>query len=724
MQTNQSSELFQPVSIWKSDSVQNIDFIVTEDCNLRCKYCYICKKRSNHVMSFEVAKKFIDYLFSGEFEFPPAVVLEFIGGEPLIEVELIDKIVDYFKLKAFEENSDWYWNYRISLTTNGVNYSSPKVRRFIEKNRDKMSLTITLDGTKEKHDMNRVFPDGSGSYDIIEKNIPLYIKDFYPTTKVTFSHNDLPLLKESIIHLWNLGIVDVSANCVYENVWHNSDPKIFEDQLIQLADYMIENELYRTCTVSFFDSHIGFPLTEEQKSKNVCGAGYMLGLGPTGKIYPCMRYKDYSLENKNEVVIGDINNGIDIDKIIRFRVSSTCMQSDSECLNCEIASLCSHCQAQSYDVADTETNFQRSKALCNMHKARVRANYYYFNKLYNLKGIDVSPSREYQKKLFFILDDDYITFCECENNITASNAMSKDTLEKGLDYCYENFYSPIFVHSKSKPNLDVFNMYTSHRIQHIISAQFYEQVKCFNNYILVFDNQSYSMEFEHQDTCILNVSFDDIQNLSTYVLSLFKHSDRINLNLMGVSYNANLNIYESELEKINNYLYKEWKTNGIIKEFNKLTDVFFSEKSDSCNAGENMFALAPNSNFYICPSFYLSGSESIGNLIDKAPLKIKNQQLYSLDHSPLCISCPAKHCVRCAFINAAGTQEVNVPPQYKCNPVLKEYAQSVKLYEKFKEDGIADQFKELVPFTYTTPFEAYVAISNDKLGYHIKKTNN
>lgn len=47
---------------WGYGNAQSITFIVTEDCNLRCKYCYITHKSSNRKMSYDVAKKFIDYI--------------------------------------------------------------------------------------------------------------------------------------------------------------------------------------------------------------------------------------------------------------------------------------------------------------------------------------------------------------------------------------------------------------------------------------------------------------------------------------------------------------------------------------------------------------------------------------------------------------------------------------------------------------------------------------
>jgi len=99
------------------------------------------------------------------------------------------------------------------LGSNGVLYGSEKVQKYIEKNRGHLDVAITLDGTKNKHDLQRVRKDGSGSYDEIIKNITLWQEQFpyKQFTKVTFASEDLCYLKESVIHLWELGITYVSA---------------------------------------------------------------------------------------------------------------------------------------------------------------------------------------------------------------------------------------------------------------------------------------------------------------------------------------------------------------------------------------------------------------------------------------------------------------------------------------------------------------------------------
>ena len=83
---------------------RTITFQVTDDCNLCCSYCYQINK-GHHKMPFEVAKKLVDKLLDNEknsinnyikFDKTIGVILDFIGGEPLLEIDLIDQIIDYF----------------------------------------------------------------------------------------------------------------------------------------------------------------------------------------------------------------------------------------------------------------------------------------------------------------------------------------------------------------------------------------------------------------------------------------------------------------------------------------------------------------------------------------------------------------------------------------------------------------------------------------------------
>lgn len=379
---------------WNEGVAKSITFIVTKDCQLACKYCYLIGKNNNERMTFDVAQKAIDYILTHRNLFnEESVIWDFIGGEPLIEVQLIDQICDYVKLRMFELDHPWFNNYRFNISTNGLNYHTEKVQSFIAKNQAHLSIGITIDGTRIKHDLNRIYKGtGAGSYDDVVKNIPLWIEQFPGDgTKVTISSADIPYITESVLHLFGLGISNVSINCVFENVWQEDDDVLFENQLIKLADAIIDQELYLSNTCSFFDEMIGKPL-DSSDNKNWCGAGRMLSIDAGGIFYPCTRFAKYSLRSKPALSIGNVEDGINENLLRPFLTLNRKDQSTTECLKCEVASGCAWCQGENYDAADTNTIYQRATAICKMHKARVRANNYYWNKLY--RKLELEGRRE------------------------------------------------------------------------------------------------------------------------------------------------------------------------------------------------------------------------------------------------------------------------------------------------------------------------------------------
>lgn len=396
---------------WQSGMAKNITFIVTKDCQLACKYCYLVGKNVKERMSFDVAKQAIDYILDHEDEMrEESVVWDFIGGEPFLEIDLIDQICDYLKTEMFRRNHHWFNSYRFSFSTNGINYHSEKVQRFIRKNREHLSIGITIDGTKRKHDLNRIWKtpemekgiqpkpeEEKGSYDDVARNIPLWLEQFPEgATKVTISSADIPYIYESVLHLYSLGIHEVNINCVFEDVWKEGDDAKFEEQLMQLADAIIDGGYYEDYACSFFSEHIGKPLDPKLENQNWCGAGRMLSVDAAGNFYPCTRFAAYSLRSKKPIIIGNVRDGIDQNKLRPFLTLDRLTQSPQECIDCEVASGCAWCQGENYDAAQTNTIYQRATAICLMHKARVRANNYYWNKLF--RKLELEGMREEYEK--------------------------------------------------------------------------------------------------------------------------------------------------------------------------------------------------------------------------------------------------------------------------------------------------------------------------------------
>lgn len=380
--------------------VKNITFVVTNQCNLRCTYCYQGHKNDGK-MNWDTAKASVDMLIRAFKENHPyinrsnayAVILEFIGGEPLLAIDLIHSVTEYFKHRCAEEGLPWAYNYMISITTNGILYDSPKVKDYIKRNSGKVSFTITIDGDKELHDACRLFPDGSGSYQTVEKAVKKQMAEFgNVSTKLTISPDNVAYLDKALRNLVSLGLHDIHANYVYEEGWTIEHARTLYEQMKSYTDYAIETKAYEKCRVSLFDSFIGNPLDKDNNQNWCGGTGKMMAIATDGKIYPCLRYLPTSVGDKvKPMVIGDIAIGIggtaeQLNTIESIKAITRRSQSSDECFNCPIASGCGWCSAYNYERFGTPN--QRATFICNMHKARVLGTSYYLNSVYRALRMD------------------------------------------------------------------------------------------------------------------------------------------------------------------------------------------------------------------------------------------------------------------------------------------------------------------------------------------------
>lgn len=358
-----------------------IAFVVTKACQLQCKYCYLVGKNQEGKMSFDVAQKAIDYILNErKFLSTPSVTFDFIGGEPLLEIKLLEDITSYIIASMQKLSHPWKDNFHLKITTNGLLYRDKRVQRYISRYKEILRLSISFDGIKAKHDLNRVFPNGQGSYNKVLIAIPLW-KEQFPNegTRMVVSHDDLRFIKDSAVHLIQLGITIFDINTVLENVWEQGDDAIYEKQLIGLADYIIDNNLEEDVRISSFDDKIGMPVPKEQ-ILSPCGK-MLMAIDSKGDCYPCMRFMDYSLRDKEARPIGNIYEGINWNKLRPYKIIENLAYSSPKCLECEIANGCKSCLAENYDSSLSASIYQRSVVACLMHQARVRAKNYYWNKL-------------------------------------------------------------------------------------------------------------------------------------------------------------------------------------------------------------------------------------------------------------------------------------------------------------------------------------------------------
>lgn len=252
-----------------------------------------------------------------------------------------------------------------------------------------LSLSISIDGDKQLHDSCRVFPDGSGSYDLAIAAAKDYMtKGNALGSKMTIAPGNVDYLYHAVIGLLDAGYRAINLNCVYEKGWTLDHAATLYTQLKRLADFVLLSD--EQPYLSIFSESIGHPLPEDDNQNWCGGTGLMLAVDCDGLFFPCLRYMGTSLGHEQRpYTIGDLEHGINVLPEHRARVAEMAAvtrrsQSTDECFACQIASGCSWCSAYNYQC--TGTPDKRVTYICPMHKARVLANAYYWNNLYRKRG--------------------------------------------------------------------------------------------------------------------------------------------------------------------------------------------------------------------------------------------------------------------------------------------------------------------------------------------------
>lgn len=358
--------------------------------NLGVHNCYQFNK-SKMKMSFETAKRFIDELLADKYGYinrynSPAIILEFIGGEPLLEINLTRKVYEYFLEQTYKLDHPWFKLHRLSLCSNGLAYFDEEVQSFFKEYSQNISFNISIDGNRELHDACRIQPNGEGSYDVDMVALNHFNKHHTPerNSKMTLAPGNIKYLFDSVVSFIKNGMKTINLNCVFEEGWNQKTAKEEYYQLKKLADYIVENNL----------EHIYLSIFSEKQESiqsisfdgNSCGGtGAMLSLRPNGEFYPCIRYMPSSVGNEVEdLCIGTIDEGIigrDQGSEILKKLDNITRRSQMNdiCFECPIASTCAGCSALGhtvYGTANKKTSFH-----CIQHIAETLANVYFWNRV-------------------------------------------------------------------------------------------------------------------------------------------------------------------------------------------------------------------------------------------------------------------------------------------------------------------------------------------------------
>ena len=475
------------------------------------------------------------------------------------------------------------------------------------------------------------------------------------------------------MHIYSLGIKNVYINCVYENVWKDGDDILLEKQLKQLADLIIDDDLYETSFCSFFDRTIGHPIDSRQNI-NWCGAGKTLAVDAAGWFYPCIRYAKFSLREKSPIIVGNVTDGLNRNLLRPFEWLQRDLQSTKECFECEVASGCAWCQAENYDCADSPTIFQRSTAMCKMHKARVRANNYYWEKLdrklgrssVSISGVDstcpTDKTVETPQTIVVLLSESSVSYCMHHWKKDRRALMSFDLLRKIIVKAKGEGLDLQFVYPEEE--LPFHYQQLIDTVEHMSIVPVASSV--LGDAIVIDGWKDIDKAIVTEAYYVFRTSLVDFYERVTELKPLLGQASQLSIVFTDeMEFCKNdTTPYEVALCKLKDLVLKEFAEGHQIK-LNLLTYRLFLDEMSNCDAGWKSVTLAPNGNYYVCPAFYYDDeNNSCGNLDEG--LDLKNPLLYKLNHAPLCRSCNAFHCQRCIFLNKKKTGECNIPSFEQC----------------------------------------------------------
>jgi uncharacterized protein len=294
--------------------VRHLELMVTHACTLRCRYCYgaAIGAGSRHLygaddaeMPWEVAAKAVDVLLreSGR---AARVSVTFFGGEPLLALDLVRRLVPHARERAAAAGK----RLDLSLSTNGIGLTDEVVTFLVDND---IGCQVSIDGPPAVHDANRRTAAGGGSYTLALPGIRrlLAARPGRVTARVTVAHGAVAV-PETVVHLLGLGFGSVHVEPAVGGSGESAvdaaeiDAMCAQDE--RLARLLVER--VRSDRVFAYHNLVRFVRSSRvvrERLAHHCGAARTLvAVARDGSMYPCHRFVGMPAYR-----MGDVRHGLD-----------------------------------------------------------------------------------------------------------------------------------------------------------------------------------------------------------------------------------------------------------------------------------------------------------------------------------------------------------------------------------------------------------------------------
>jgi uncharacterized protein len=368
--------------------------VVTLRCNETCVYCHASRANMDAVqtdMSKELAEKTVDQIFQTT---NPNITIEFQGGEPLVNFEVVKHIVDY----ALEANKKAGKQLEFTMVSNLSLMDDDKLAWLV---RHKVQICTSIDGPAHLHDKQRKLPTLAGqttksSAHEIAKHWIKRINDEYEKmgldtslyhveALLTTTRDTLPLWKEVVDTYVELGCKALFLRPVdpfgFVGQTHGrvEYPRAEYLEFYRKAtDYMLElnakgMQILERFAAIFLTKILGGEDPNFLDIRDPCGAAIgQVAYNYDGKIFTCDEGRMLHETGDDSFLIGEVGTSSYRDlmghETVRALALASNLQAQPDCVNCTYQAYCGVCPVHNHKSQGTFFGRMRESTLCAVHK--------------------------------------------------------------------------------------------------------------------------------------------------------------------------------------------------------------------------------------------------------------------------------------------------------------------------------------------------------------------
>ena len=317
---------------------RTIMLLLTEDCNLRCTYCYE-HHCPGHEMTVETALEII----TREMNRPGSdtLILDFFGGEPFLKFDVIQQVCQYVWAHK------WPKEYLFCASTNGTLIHG-EIQDWLQSNKERFNLGLSFDGNETMQNVNRCNSFHRVDLDFFARNWP------DQTVKMTISPESIRTLADGIIFLHNKGF-KVSCNLAYGMDWTDKALEtVLRKELEKLVAYYCDHPETEPCSMLNHDMVLVGQTDLSTDLHQYCGSGlYMTAYRYNGDAYPCQMFMP--------IAMGDRDWSSTV-----FRQTISPQLINEECRTCAARDFCASCAG--FNFMATGSIHRRDTSTCALNK--------------------------------------------------------------------------------------------------------------------------------------------------------------------------------------------------------------------------------------------------------------------------------------------------------------------------------------------------------------------